>query len=161
MLKISMEFISEYPIARMGRRNIAGLKIVTYFIYLFGMIGPTMLTCLETNNRSIMALIHVFVEVLDSANRDIDFDIDMSIVLKQKDMDCMVLPNGCLALYLLLLQFVNCLYVGIMDNHVGGRGCFREFLRKLFRTWTTSHANSCFLSYTTWTVYHATFNYSM
>ena len=66
MQKISMEFISEYPIASLGRRNIAGLKIVRYFIYVFGMIGPTMLTCLETNNRSIMVLIKVFVEVLDS-----------------------------------------------------------------------------------------------
>ena len=76
-----MEFISEYPIASLGRRNIAGFKIVRYFIYVFGMIG---LTCLETNNRSIMALINVFVEVLDSANRATNFDIDMSIVLKQK-----------------------------------------------------------------------------
>ena len=77
-----MEFISEYPIATLGRRNIAGLKIVRYLIYLFGMVGPTMLTCLETNNRSIMALINVFVEVLDSANRATNFDINMSIVLK-------------------------------------------------------------------------------
>ena len=79
-----MEFISEYPTASLGRRNIAGLKIVRYFIYVFGMIGPTMLTCLEADNRSIMALINVFVEVLYSANRATNFDIDMSIVLKQK-----------------------------------------------------------------------------
>ena len=37
-----MEFTSEYPIASLARRNIAGLKIVRYFIYVFGMIGPTM-----------------------------------------------------------------------------------------------------------------------
>ena len=50
--------------------------MVRYFIKVFGMIGATMLSCLETNNRSIMALINVFVEVLDSANCATNFDID-------------------------------------------------------------------------------------
>ena len=77
-----MEFISEYPIACLGRRNIAGLKVVRYLFYVFGIVGLTMLTCMETNNRSIMALINVFIELLDSANRATNFSTDMSIVLK-------------------------------------------------------------------------------
>ena len=95
MRKISIDFISEYPIASLGRRNIAGLMMVKYFIYVFSMIAPTVLTCLETNNRSIMALINLFVEVLDSANRATNFYIDTNIVLKQK-YGLMVPPNGCL-----------------------------------------------------------------
>ena len=48
---------------------------------IIGMIGLTILTYSERNNRSIMAHIHVFGDLLDIG------------------MDCMVLLNGCLFLY--------------------------------------------------------------